>query len=1015
VATHTTRMGWGFLRHGAWIVLVLGIIFIFVRGGRTQDEPASPGRTREALRQAIELYKSQDYDKAAPYFAYVQPMHQTLSPTDQQDFVKFSASNAIALQGRQDGGAQMRLAQDALQQGRTKDAGNLLKSLNANQYLSTAERQQLVELNGRLQTQVNAARAKKGKTDEKSLLIAGRAALQAGDLASAEAFATEADKASSLLPTWLQPWNDSPAKLRRDIQTAQAKQLQAAPLDVAPKNPDPAAGDANKASSTSKFLGIWPFGASPAAPAKKEQPDSERKINEMMGRQIVKDGFLFLQANDLEKAQFLAIKAKELNVAYAPDEQTPDQLLHEIQRHKGMNKPADPTTAQPKPADTPSNAGPRAILRQGRTLLEKKKYDEADKACTQAQAANARWGLFEDTPEKLRRDIQRARSSWERDESVRLMIEARKLLAQGDIDNAEKKAYKAQQLHGPYGVFDFGDRPNKLLEEINRAKLAKGPSNPPDKQIVPNDKSRSQTDPRSQTPFGNGASNKTGTSFEVSAGIQNANKNRAIVMVREARELERQGMLADARQKALEARALKATFLPEEDSPDSVLASLTAKCDRQIVTHLQQAVQQVGNAADPQRFEKAQGQIMAARKLAQVFELDAGRIDQTAHHLQQVAAGSRPLHTAGFNLPLGADPFQINQGTIDVPTGDPKKDQLRKQAREKLQQAQLELSYGKTAQARKMAEELFNPDYAIQADVLKLIRSISAEEYNQQILEAKRNFDAGLDAFLQKDYRKAMFVFGSIDAMMLPEPYQARLRDIMSTREMQPQSLAQTGGPSYLKGGKIVEQKVPVDLAADPAKANLLDEVRAKELVQFQALRQRGQEALRTAHEMFKQKQQDEAINTLNHYIEQVNLAQFDPQKANELRRLPEARIQQYKIDMADAKLRGIESSGRYATFHDEPKRQGDIRKHQEEIVEKMKAVTELMKQNKLREAEVEVRKIRDIDPDNLAAVAALHIITNKLAQENYDRSVHGNEKIFLNARPRQIRQEIHRPPIEGG
>src|SRR6516162_7158533 len=387
-------MRWGFIRHGAWIALVLGIIFIFVRGGRTQDEQASPGRTREALRQAIELYKSQDYDKAAAYFSYVQPMQQALSPTDQQDFVKFSASNAIALKGWQDGTAQIRLAQDALQQGRTKDAGNLLKSLNANQYLSPAERQDVAELDGRLQTQVNAARAKKGKTDEKSLLAQGRAALQAGDLASAEAFANQADKASSLLPTWLQPWNDSPAKLRRDIQTAQAKQLQAAPPDVAPKNPEPAAGDANKPPSTSKFMGIWPFGSSPAATAKKEQPDSERKINEMMARQIVKDGFLFLQANDLEKAQFLAIKAKEMNVAFAPNEQTPDQLLQDIQRHKGSNQPADPIPAQPKPAETPSHADPRALLKQGRTLLEKKKYEEADKACHEAQAGNARWGLF---------------------------------------------------------------------------------------------------------------------------------------------------------------------------------------------------------------------------------------------------------------------------------------------------------------------------------------------------------------------------------------------------------------------------------------------------------------------------------------------------------------------------------------------------------------------------------------------------------------------------------------------
>ena len=74
--------------------------------------------------------------------------------------------------------------------------------------------------------------------------------------------------------------------------------------------------------------------------------------------------------------------------------------------------------------------------------------------------------------------------------------------------------------------------------------------------------------------------------FELPAPDQNGNKNRAIVMVRAARELERQGMLFEAREKALEARAMKATFMPDEDSPDGVLWSLAAKCDRQIGTHL---------------------------------------------------------------------------------------------------------------------------------------------------------------------------------------------------------------------------------------------------------------------------------------------------------------------------------------------------------------------------------------------------------------------------------------------
>src|SRR5207253_1539001 len=114
--------------------------------------------------------------------------------------------------------------------------------------------------------------------------------------------------------------------------------------------------------------------------------------------------------------------------------------------------------------------------------------------------------------------------------------------------------------------------------------------------------------------------------------------------------------------------------------------------------------------------------------------------------------------------------------------------QLRKKALERLQQARIELSYGKTAQARKMAQELHRAEYGIQEEVFALLRSISAEEYNQQILEAKRTFDAGRDAFVRKDYRMARATFENIDPRMLPEAYQARLRDFMSTKEMQPGS-----------------------------------------------------------------------------------------------------------------------------------------------------------------------------------------------------------------------------------
>ena len=85
---------------------------------------------------------------------------------------------------------------------------------------------------------------------------------------------------------------------------------------------------------------------------------------------------------------------------------------------------------------------------------------------------------------------------------------------------------------------------------------------------------------------------------------------------------------------------------------------------------------------------------------------------------------------------------------------------------------------------------------------------------------------------------------------------------------------------------------------------------------------------------------------------------------------------------MADAKLRNAANLTKYTSFHNEDARQAAIRKNQLEIAEKAKVVTELMKDNKLQEAEVEVRKLRELDPENSALLAMHHIISNRIAQK---------------------------------
>src|SRR5262249_55510528 len=81
------------------------------------------------------------------------------------------------------------------------------------------------------------------------------------------------------------------------------------------------------------------------------------------------------------------------------------------------------------------------------------------------------WGLFDmDSPEKLGQDVEKARGKRDRDESEKVLAEARHLYEKKEYENAERAAYRAQKLHGPYSVWDFGDRPSKLLAEIETAR-----------------------------------------------------------------------------------------------------------------------------------------------------------------------------------------------------------------------------------------------------------------------------------------------------------------------------------------------------------------------------------------------------------------------------------------------------------------------------------------------------------------------------------------------------------------
>ncbi len=140
----------------------------------------------------------------------------------------------------------MHQAQEAIQQGKSAEAIDLLRAANANQWIAQADRMTLVSLSEQLRMPMTASptvpaipTSNKGgpvvvecdivvnENDPKSYLTAARKALEKGEVDFAEELVKTAEKKSSTF-TWM-TLGDTPAKVRRDIQTARAKQMQAPP------------------------------------------------------------------------------------------------------------------------------------------------------------------------------------------------------------------------------------------------------------------------------------------------------------------------------------------------------------------------------------------------------------------------------------------------------------------------------------------------------------------------------------------------------------------------------------------------------------------------------------------------------------------------------------------------------------------------------------------------------------------------------------------------------------------
>jgi type II secretory pathway component GspD/PulD (secretin) len=645
------------------------------------------------------------------------------------------------------------------------------------------------------------------------------------------------------------------------------------------------------------------------------------------------------------------------------------------------------------------------LVRQGRNELARGKLTEAMKTAQKAQTVSGvRWGLFEDNPQKLLRDVRTAITRRDKEESVRVLAGARKLYKQGHLDAAEREAHRAAKLHGPYTWWDLGDRPQSLIEEIRTARaktrtvqLPPPPTAGRDAEVVKKDGTASQPRPAPAAP-------------RIARGPkQDPTRARVRALVAEARKLQKEGKLVEARAKVIEAQKWRVTFAPGEDSPGLVYQQLAADARRAINRIVARAQRHIvsGTGDARERYRQAEKSLLQGRGLAVAFGQDTYRVDTQLSQVRRLIARAeqpkadqvaRAAPLTPPSLPpvpgMTADPDTPMPRVIHpapapaappAPARPARSTPVMTQGQRLIAQARMELSKGELGTARRLAVEASKKQYGVYPVAVALLRTIDAEEQRQQAYRTLKTFDAAWSAYVRKDYHNAYNLLSTVNPDMLDEARQGKMREIMNTPEMQPRVAQGPKSPTPAEGGtrQVGHEKTDKPDRVGRARAEdgtpgnapsdaLLRSTQARRNVLFQKLHRDALEAQRQAAAKFRTGQTDEALDLLQDFLSRLGDESLDASQLALLRRPVESRLKRYRLLKAQQDMR-TQTSVAAKTQKDALRRKALLAQQKHDNVARlMKQYNDLYKAAKYDQAHSLALQAKELDPDNEVITTAV-------------------------------------------
>jgi type II secretory pathway component GspD/PulD (secretin)/tetratricopeptide (TPR) repeat protein len=1096
-----------------------------------------PAQGKTSLAAAADAIRRGEYDSAAVLLqhATVEVANAAIPDAgDKRELTRLRDALSVAVQARRAGSEQIRMAEEAMQQGHEARAADLVRRVGANEpYLTVTDRQRLQQLSQKLHSQAPAsadkpapinsvaapggalataqARAKlqmartqmaqfnferteqlvheaerlqpklsatednpkkvlddlaRVRTDPKALLTAARIALGRKEYDRAEQFARLSEKNSG--PFTFPFWGDNPSRVLKDVQDLRSHAP--APVVVVPTTPGNSVPPSNAVPAKPQpnpdphvvTASVTPKPPPPPDPAK-PVPGSLEATRAAV--ELIKQARQALVAGDSAKAKKLNDQARALKPDLHWWDDNPEKVQVDIAKVEAKTKPTTTQVSATAPAKEPVDKNKPltkeeavALVKKGRTLLAENKIDEATKVWLKSRSTTLSWGLFEDTPEKLHQDIDKARVKRDREEAAKVLVQARRLYEEGKYDEASKAAYRAQKLHGAYNIWELGDRPERVLADIETAKIRIAKGQPV--EIVKRSPPAKPAEAVAQAP--KPAAPTAAPPAAPSTAPPDARVAQARQMLADARVALGAGDTARAKALAEQVRGMHvAMTAPGDDSPEAILQEVqrvsvvsgsttaTAPAVEDNKLRAMRLLAEARELAKAHRLLEAREKVVEAQQLHVPFRSgeespdlvmqnlaaearahverilrDAVRVTDTTgpdmvarfQKAEQELVQARTL-AAGFGLDARLIDSRIEwihtQQAIargETPAAATVTAAPKNPGQELLEKARLELQRGEIENAHKLAEAAARGPYGVQDEAFAVLRSIAAEEVNQRRLQSNRTFDAALAAYNRRDFANANNLIQSVDPNNLDESRRARLREIAMTPEMQPagrapimqvqaasgQDLPAVPAPP---GGPALGEQPGVARAADGSQGDtLLSQTEAMQQVKFQKLRQDGQEVQREAAEKFRTGQTDAAIDMLQDYIARLGDAQLEPSQLALLRRQPEARLQQFKLLKAQRDFLG-EQQGVVKRSQDEKTREMLTEQNkQKKVAELMKQYNTLFEEGKYPDAERLAMQAHELDPDNAMAAAAVSIARQQARLRAYKKLNEEKDEISLKA-----------------